>query len=503
MSYSVVEYLDDHSGYKCGYCGSEDSNYSHGMWAHQMTCQDYQDLIDRGWRRSGKYVYKPTMNEMCCPSYTIRCQALDFKMSKSQKKVLKKMTKYLTVKDSGIDKSTSHEDDDDQTDSSRTEQKEVKQIKGLVEDVARQQNQSHSGEESKASSKKDIKPGVGADPSKPPCRKAKDLKQEKMGKGMTTSEERKPKNVEKTLEELLEHVQPGQQAVHNFEIKLVRSSPRSAEFDATFEQSFQVYAKYQIAIHKDPPSKCSTKQVKLVRSSPQSEDFKATFEESAKLFAKYQMAIHKDPIEECSTLQYKRFLVDSPLEEEHTAEGPDTGYGSFHQQYWLDGKIIAVGVLDILPNCTSSVYLYYDPDFSFLSLGTYSALQEVAFVKRLHQSSPDMTYYYMGFYIHSCVKMRYKGNYTPSFLLCPEMYTWIPIEKCRPKLDVTNYSKLDESGKADDTVDPNEAMILHRHQAIPYMLFKIMQPVHNQSQVLEYVKLVGKKCARSLLLYRS
>lgn len=51
------------------------------------------------------------------------------------------------------------------------------------------------------------------------------------------------------------------------------------------------------------------------------------------------------------------------------------GYGSFHQLYILDGKVIAVGVIDILPKCVSSVYLYYDPDYSFLSLGTYSALR--------------------------------------------------------------------------------------------------------------------------------
>ncbi|KAL0178590.1 hypothetical protein M9458_027484, partial [Cirrhinus mrigala] len=56
-------------------------------------------------------------------------------------------------------------------------------------------------------------------------------------------------------------------------------------------------------------------------------------------------------------------------------DGPDVGYGSFHQQYWLDGRIVAVGVLDILPSCVSSVYLYYHPDFSSLSLGTYSALR--------------------------------------------------------------------------------------------------------------------------------
>lgn len=43
------------------------------MWAHYLTVQDYQNLIDRGWRRSGRYCYKPTMDQSCCPMYTIRC----------------------------------------------------------------------------------------------------------------------------------------------------------------------------------------------------------------------------------------------------------------------------------------------------------------------------------------------------------------------------------------------------------------------------------------------
>jgi arginine-tRNA-protein transferase len=47
---------------------------------------------------------------------------------------------------------------------------------------------------------------------------------------------------------------------------------------------------------------------------------------------------------------------------------PECGYGSFHQQYILDGKIIAVGVVDVLPHCLSSVYLFYDPGISFYSL---------------------------------------------------------------------------------------------------------------------------------------
>lgn len=30
----------------------------------------------------------------------------------------------------------------------------------------------------------------------------------------------------------------------------------------------------------------------------------------------------------------------------------------------------------------------------------------------------------MGFYIHSCVKMRYKGEFHPQYVLDPERYTW-------------------------------------------------------------------------------
>lgn len=106
---------------------------------------------------------------------------------------------------------------------------------------------------------------------------------------------------------------------------------------------------------------------------------------------------------------------------------PEDGFGSFHQQYWLDNKLIAVGVLDILPYCVSSVYFFYDPDYSFLSLGTYSSLRELEFTQRLSKSSPLLKYYYMGFYIHNCPKMRYKGNLSSSYLLCPETYTWVTL----------------------------------------------------------------------------
>jgi hypothetical protein len=36
----------------------------------------YQGMIDRGWRRSGLYCYKPDLKRSCCPQYTIKCVRL-------------------------------------------------------------------------------------------------------------------------------------------------------------------------------------------------------------------------------------------------------------------------------------------------------------------------------------------------------------------------------------------------------------------------------------------
>nr|GFB30242.1 arginyl-tRNA--protein transferase 1 [Tanacetum cinerariifolium] len=48
-----------------------------------------------------------------------------------------------------------------------------------------------------------------------------------------------------------------------------------------------------------------------------------------------------------------------------------------HQQYLIDGKLVAVVVIDILPKCLSSKYLLWDPDLAFLSLGKYCILQGI------------------------------------------------------------------------------------------------------------------------------
>ena len=47
--------------------------------------------------RSGKYVYKPTMNVTCCPQYPVRCEVANLRLTKSQKRVVKLVNKYLST----------------------------------------------------------------------------------------------------------------------------------------------------------------------------------------------------------------------------------------------------------------------------------------------------------------------------------------------------------------------------------------------------------------------
>lgn len=52
-------------------------------------------------------------------------------------------------------------------------------------------------------------------------------------------------------------------------------------------------------------------------------------------------------------------------------------------------------------------------------------------------------YYMMGYYIHSCQKMRYKAEYSPSFLLDPETYVYYSFQEvCKPILDKYEHASF-------------------------------------------------------------
>lgn len=49
----------------------------------------------------------------------------------------------------------------------------------------------------------------------------------------------------------------------------------------------------------------------------------------------------------------------------------------------IDGELMAVGVLDFTPEVLSSVYLFYDPKYEFLNPGTFCAIKEIEYCKKI------------------------------------------------------------------------------------------------------------------------
>jgi len=514
--FGVVEYFGrDCDGHRCGYCGGQDSALTWGMWGHALGCAHYQQLVDRGWRRSGKYLYKPCMKDTCCPQYTIRCQAADFKPSKSHKKVLKRFRLFLLtgqgraghvapkVKQASCDAGVANivgeaaEDEAAERASSRLKMgqsasptvalpaEKSQKEPNIANSLAKKSRMDDAEEEVKAQAdtkrevkSQAVKPGLGADPSRPPAIKAKDLRRErarqkKIAKGEDPDSGEAKENQEKSLEDFIEEVLHAETAAHAFEIRMVRAHTGEPAFDATFEESFGVYKRYQVAVHDDEEEKVTPKQFKR-------------FLCDAALFDDEDGDQHRD---HCQTL------------------------GAYHQQYLLDGRIFMVGVVDVLPACVSSVYLYYDPSFAFLSPGTLSALYELAFARRLRHARPALQFYYMGFYIHSCPKMRYKGQYKPSFLLCPESTSaeeprWAPLEESVAKLDASKYARLVDSGPADFVPRVDHTLVLFAREVEYYRNYKMYLTLSglrnaDEAEVKEYHLLVGRDLATNrMLLFR-
>ncbi|KAJ2784916.1 Arginyl-tRNA--protein transferase 1 [Coemansia javaensis] len=280
---------------RCGYCGTREGSRSFVVEAVRLGCGDYQELLDRGWRRSGTSLYVTDHSTACCAYYTIRTDALRYAMRASDKRLLRRWRRQ-----------------------------------GLLARGAAAAAAAASG------------------PQPPP------LEEQLAARGA------------------------------RLEVRL-----EAAEFS---EEKYLVFARYQSAVHGD----------------------------------------HDETRD-----GFRRFLCDSPLVPEPCgpAELLPHGLGSYHQCYYVDGRLAAVGVIDVLPRCVSSVYLFYDPDFGALSLGSLSALREIALVRELHRgASAQIAHYYMGYFVPSCAKMQYKAQRRPADLLDLVTLAWVPIDRCLERI---------------------------------------------------------------------
>ncbi|KAI9738497.1 MAG: Arginyl-tRNA--protein transferase 1 [Claussenomyces sp. TS43310] len=280
-----------------------------------LTVQFYEDLICRGWRRSGTILYKPDLKASCCPHYTIRLDSLVFKATKDQRQALNRFNRFI-----------------------------------LGDDVI---------------------------------------------------------------------------------AKNARVRPKSREEAAKKRTQFNLLER----VHE-------SERYNLATSPVPAHDFVVTLEpdnfteEKYAVFQNYQRLVHREPSWKISRNGFKTFLCDSPLVRESAIHvGKERRLGSYHQCYRLDGRLVAVGVLDLLPHAVSAVYFMYHEDLSKWSPGKLSALREAALAVE-----EGYRWYMMGFYIHSCQKMRYKGDFHPQFILDPESYKWDPLDdQMKRRLDESKY----------------------------------------------------------------
>ncbi|XAR71936.1 Arginyltransferase [Bertholletia excelsa] len=479
---SVVSDVGPGRGY-CGYCRSVGStSISHGLWPLSLTVDHYQGLLDRGWRRSGCYLYKPEMERTCCPSYTIRLRASDFIPSKEQTRVSKRMERFLDgtldvkrndgfIDESNISKlscscASNEIASSEATESLTAEGGVTNKAEQLMNDLSKQIDDAAY-----------TLLGSGVLPSNIQLPKASIVK--------VTSSKRKlfvegsedlvfSSNISFQLAAVLRRAK---QDVPYLNLstdnvtnkKLATSLNHSAENSGLsvracnghinfYSSEKHVWSDEEVEkVHKRAATGSGIKENHAGKVSECPQGTRRRLEihlkissfdpEEFALYKRYQIKVHNETPDQVTESSYRQFLVDTPLVYVPATGNdmvPPCGFGSFHQQYVIDGQLVAVGVIDILPKCLSSKYLFWDPDFAFLSLGKYSALQEIEWIKENQLHCPSLEYYYLGYYIHSCPKMRYKAAYRPSELLCPLRYQWVPFDIARPLLDQKPYVVLSD-----------------------------------------------------------
>lgn len=93
---------------------------------------------------------------------------------------------------------------------------------------------------------------------------------------------------------------------------------------------------------------------------------------------------------------------------------------SLQSEYYLNGRLIAVGFLDISSRSLSSVYFIYKTEFEDYSPGVLSVISEIEYARSI-----GLEYYYLGYYINENRSMSYKNRFHPHELFDWESKKWI------------------------------------------------------------------------------
>lgn len=80
---------------------------------------------------------------------------------------------------------------------------------------------------------------------------------------------------------------------------------------------------------------------------------------------------------------------------------------------WYDGtKLVALGLIDVTPDCLSAAYFFYHPDIARLSPGVGNVMGCVDLAREL-----GCQHMYLGYRVDGCKSLTYKGQFRPHELL--------------------------------------------------------------------------------------
>jgi len=77
--------------------------------------------------------------------------------------------------------------------------------------------------------------------------------------------------------------------------------------------------------------------------------------------------------------------------------------------YTLDGRLIGMGYVDVVPEGLSAIYFYYDPAERDRGLGNWNVLSVID-----RAASRGVPYVYLGYHVAGSASLEYKANFAPN-----------------------------------------------------------------------------------------
>ena len=495
----------------CGYCKHQSVQIKSRlkneimMKIKSIPLDIYQNLVEKGWSKSGTLIYKRNYEKSCCKIYQPRVNINNFKISKEQKKVMKKFRKYLSgeYEQNKFNKLYNNINDNYIKEKEKEKPKEEDEIQNKIDAKLREYimstnflnilNKCLKNEDDinliyekliYTKIRKNNNKKFNYDYSCDLIFIIKNVltilkKKNVIEENSINTNNINDKGVNEENDEYKNFINEIYNDINNFyksddNYEDISFNEKTGHINFKMKNKniiTQEIKKQEIKEHKKE-NKTNLNQINIQKEKEKYnlEYFKEIVtepeiylplkhiytieltdkieleptEERYLLYQKYQLAVHK----ETTTVQsYNNFIGISPIINKYINLPPDLNtktrhpelypkhYGMHNLIHRIDGKIIAVTVIDILPNYFESLYCYYDPDFSFLDLGVVTAIREIEYAKSIQELiNKNLTYYTMGEMSLSVKKLQYKSNYSPMEIMDPYTGIYVPLTEDIKKL---------------------------------------------------------------------